>query len=352
MKVIRKNTGSSSQNNDVNYEALREKMKLMERHVFETANLEEGETLKGYITGIVDLGLQPQPDARAPKKDGEDEEDWINKYEGTYYENMKNEKGAMTRYRRWPQKPQHSIAIAVDFPDIIVDKGQFFGESSPKPLRVWMGGDAWDNDIKRMVLARPISLQERKCLDNGKVWSLPPAGMLYKMALNAKIISSGEAFKAEQVDELLGKTFQFKLRIFYSEHKGNEYYNERINFVSGLGRGMEPFTDTETFLISSFGKEEGINQENAIKELRASVINTLTRMDGWEDSPLKAEVKEFKRDYSNSSGSSDSQESSSTKDSSKPKPKKVTRKKDPEPVSEIVEDDVPEEDWTDDNIPF
>ena len=41
--------------------------------------------------------------------------------------------GNTVTYKRWVQKPIQQVALVVDFPEILVDKGQFFGESKPLP---------------------------------------------------------------------------------------------------------------------------------------------------------------------------------------------------------------------------
>src|SRR5690606_20535851 len=159
--------------------------------------LENRETLVGYVSMIVDLGTQEQEDAEvAFNGDEEDERKAIAEKPLTYFKDgVDPQTNKPVRLKCWPQKPVQAVAVAVDFPDIMVDKGQFFGESKPLPLRLWLGGQFYIED-GGMVLGRPTPLKYTN-LDKSratKVWSMAQNSLPYKMAVAAKLVKNGEAF--------------------------------------------------------------------------------------------------------------------------------------------------------------
>ena len=106
----------------------------------DTAGLEKREVLVGYVAGIVDLGTQKQPDAEYEfDGDADDEAAEIEKNPSTYFKDGVNEKGKTVRLKCYPQRPVQAVVLAIDFPDITLDIGQFFGKSNPQPLRMFTG---------------------------------------------------------------------------------------------------------------------------------------------------------------------------------------------------------------------
>jgi hypothetical protein len=178
----------------VDYDALN-------KYVVEAANLQERETLIGYVSSIVDLGLQEQEDAKVEfSGSSEDESSIIADKPDTYFETGPDEKGSVKRWKRWPQKPAQAVAVSVDFPDIIVDKGQFFGNSKPLPLRLWMGGQFFIQGVG-MVVGRPTMLKINK---SSGFWSFDKKHLFHKMAVAAKLVKADEAFLPQNIDDLLG----------------------------------------------------------------------------------------------------------------------------------------------------
>ena len=114
------------------------------QYIVDTCKLENREVLPGVITFMADLGVQKQPDAEFPfTGDEDDEAEEIAKNSSTYFKTSPDPMTKkMTRYKCYPQKPIQAVAIAVDFPEIQLDYGQFLGDSSgkTKPLRLWIGG--------------------------------------------------------------------------------------------------------------------------------------------------------------------------------------------------------------------
>lgn len=263
----------------------------LNEYVVETADLKERTTVVGYISAIVDLGTQKMPDAEKPfKGTAEEEAAAIAEKPATYFKDGYDpETKKPCRLMCWPQKDQQCVAFAVDFPDIIIDKGQFFGESKPLPLRMWLGGECYMGADVGRVIQRPQPLKVTKELGT---WSFSPKAMPYKAALAAKIIKSGEAFEPKRIDELLGKAFQFEVQIFMKPGKdGKQYYTEYVRYVGALGRGMkEPEQLTKPFIVMFNQKPE----IDVTKELRSHVINTMKQASNYNGSKISEVLGEAK----------------------------------------------------------
>ncbi len=316
----------------------------MNQYVVDTAGLEERETLIGVVAGIVDLGTQEQPDAEMTfTGTPEDEEKAIASNPNTYFKDgIDPQSRKPVRLKCWPQKPVQAVAIAIDFPDIQIDKGQFFGESNPQPLRLWLGGQFW-NETKGMLIARPTYMKVVN-LDKeapAPKFSFSPLHLCYKMAVAAKLIKAGEQFLPNRIDELIGKSFQFEAQIFMKDYKGKNYYNEYIKFVGGLGRGQVSFEPENTFMLQ-FNKH---NKPEDLKQLRNHVINTIKAANNYQGSSIQKQLEAGKE------GHEDKQ--SEVKQESKPESKHEV-KPESKPVAKPAQKVVPkvEEDFDDDSIPF
>lgn len=256
-------------------------------HVVEAAGLQERETLVGYVSMIVDLGTQNQPDAEVTFTGDESaEKEEFAKNPNTYFKDgFDPVTRKPVRLKCWQQKPVQCVAVAIDFPDILINKGKFFGNSDPKPLRLWLGGQFYDQSIGKMVVARPTPLKVNKKLGN---WSFDQKHLFYKMAVADKMIKPGEVFAPKDIDKLLGKAFQFTAQVFFKPGKdGKSYYTEYINFVGALGRGQAAPEAKTTPLIIQMNKQ---NSEQAVKEVRAHVLNTCRLASNWEGSALQKQV--------------------------------------------------------------
>ena len=260
----------------------------LNKYVVETAGLQERETLVGYVSMIVDLGTQNQPDAEVVFTGNEnDEKEEFAKNPNTYFKDgFDQQTKKQVRFKCWPQKPVQCVAVAIDFPDIMIDKGQFFGNSDPKPLRLWLGGQFYNSSLGKMVVARPTPLKVNKKLGD---WGFDQKHLFYKMAVADKMIKPGEVFAPKDIDKLLGKAFQFTTQVFFKEGKdGKSYYTEYINFVGALGRGQAAPEIKTTPLLIQMNKA---NDEQAVKEVRSHVLNTCSLASNWTGSMLQKQVE-------------------------------------------------------------
>ena len=277
--IVTSQTRSESDKPKVDYEQ-------MNRYLVETANLETKEVLAGYVSGIVDLGEQEQEDAEIVfNGDADDEAAACLKHPMTYFKDgIDEETKKPVRLKCWPQKPVQSVAVAVDFPDIIIDKGQFFGSPNPQPLRMWLGGQFFVQSVG-MVVGRPTPLKENTSLG---AWSFDKKHLFHKMAVACKLIKSDEIFKPHDIDQLLGKPFQFETQIFFKEAKGKKYLTEYIKFNGGLGRGQAtPEIVNPPFLIQFTAP----NTEESLHNLRNHVTNTIKRAKNYEGSAIQKQLE-------------------------------------------------------------
>lgn len=350
MEVYGATTQSKNQSNKptVDFDALN-------KYVVETCQLQQPETMLGVISVMVDLGTQKQPDAQY-KLDDEDKgltvEQLEEKYKADFVHNFepKDQNFKITKFanaydndsKSWQimkfvkQPDRQSVVYAVDFPDILLDKGKFFGETepNPKPLRLWIGGQYWNKYLGEkgmMLVQNVIPLKVTNIGDEGgaKVWSMNPKSSLHKMAVASKIVNVGEAFLPQDVDKLLGKTLQFKAQVCFNKGKdGKEYYTEKLTFAAGLARGQSEKQVENTYLIQ-FNQE---NDPQALKELRKHVVNTIENATNYVNQET-GEPSAIKRQL-------DALRSGNTQTSEAPKQDvKEQPKQQPKPTSVPEEDD-------------
>jgi|GEM_PF-3996267 len=325
--AVTKSAGSEKKS-DVNWDEVNQ-------YIIDTANLQERETLVGYVSAIVDLGEQKLPDAEYVfEGDEDDEATEIEKNEKVYFKDGFNpENHKPCRLKCQPQKNQQCVGIAVDFPDIIVDKGQFFGESSPKPLRLWLGNQFFMQN-QGMIIGRPTALKVTN-LDKTratKKWSLAQNHILYKMAVAGKLVKAGDCFLPNDIDKILGLAFQFSAQVYFKEGKDKKkYYTEYINFVGALGRGQATPELVTTPILIQFNKK---NPDEAVAELRNHVINTMKMATNWEGSMIQKQVEANKNQENSGESEAEPSKEEPVKEA---KPKKVSK---PKVEETVVEDDL------------
>jgi hypothetical protein len=322
-KVTTSTKSESSSAPKIDYNALNE-------YLVETAGLHDPETVVGYVSMLVDLGNQEQADAEVPfVGSSEEEEKELDKKEGAYFKDGINEKTKKpTRLFCYPQPPKQAVAIAVDFPDILVDKGKFFGDPNPLPLRLWLGGSFWLGADIGMVVARPAFLKENTKFGNG-LWSLDSKNVLYQMAVSAGLVKQGEVFRPTQIDQILGTAHQFSAQVCFTENKGKQYYTEKLKFVGKLGRGQAmPELLTTPHMIQL----DDENEEDAVRFLPNFVVNTIKRANNFEGSKLQEQLAN--RTYDKPAEKEEKAEA--------PAPAKPVAKAKPVVKKPVVEDDLDE----------
>lgn len=267
-------TEGSSDRPSVDWEAFN-------NHVIQAAGTAtKARSIPGFISGIYDLGEQNRPDYEEPSKVAEkDEEDYANNNPGVYF---KTEGGKRIMCR--PQKPCQQIAMAVDFPQIIVDKGQFFGESNPQPLRLLLNGE-FTVDGERVV-GKPFSLIEKKH-DNGR-WAFSKNNKLHQLAESCGLLDKDGLFTKERLTELLGKAAQFQFRVYMKEGRNDpskKYFTEEIKLAGMVPEGV-PIPEFDESLLHGVNLM-GENDPSYVKQLRLAIKNTIKRANNYAESDIK-----------------------------------------------------------------
>ncbi len=255
-----------------------ESLQKMQEYKVKECGLEEFDVLPGIITGIVDLGLQPQQDGESLLADGESKEEILEKFPKTKFKTIEGKE-----YKCYPRKPELCVAFVVDFPDIKLNLGQFFkeGDEEEKPLRLVMSGEYFLRGPKLNVISRPTPLKDTNKEFDGQ-YSLHPKSTAYQMALGAKIISPGEPFRAQDIESLLGKAFQFKVRVHFKKGKnGKQYFTQACAYQAPLARGQSaPAYDEGSLFTVCFDEE---NPKEVLEQLGAPLKNTMMLATDYAD---------------------------------------------------------------------
>lgn len=241
----------------------------------------------GIISGIIDLGLQAQDDAKMEWKGDEASElEELEKNQDQYFETLPNDKGVPTRYKRWKVKPCQQVAFTVDFPSIMINQGQFFGDENAKehPLRMLLNGEFYMKDIGKVV-GKPYNIKEVRN-DDGS-WSFKSNTQIYKMASAVDVLDEKGYFKPHMIGKLLGKAALFEVQVYLQESGGKHYLNEKIKLSGQVPDVMVP-------MIPELGAEyiygvnfKGEQDPEILKNLRQSVLNTMKLAQNFQGSDIQ-----------------------------------------------------------------
>lgn len=289
-------TAGSTERRQVDYKALNE-------HLVAVAGGGKQRSLPGIITGIYDLGLQKLDDAAIQVTDAE----WVKRfpeYDGTptgeaaviakaAREDARFEMFEGNYCFRYKQKPVQQVAVSVDFPQIMADKSlHFTGTSQPMPLRLILNGE-----FNRLV-QKPFNLRSMNH-NQGKPgaakWALAKNSQLHKLADASGILDKDGLFKAERLDELLGKVVQFQIRLFFSD-KG--FFKEEIKIAGIVPEGLPHPELPESVTLALVQMWDADLDKTAALEARACIKNhqrkalNFVSPDTGEDSPLKTVIGE------------------------------------------------------------
>lgn len=264
----------------------------LNKHIVETVDAVEGDSVVGVISGIVDLGIHQQEDAKMIfTGTEEDERAEIAKNPLQYFETLPNDKGVPTRYKRWPVKPVQMLAITVDFPDKVVDKAQFFGdESKPLPYRVILNGEFYMKDVGRVV-GKPYAVKETK-QDDGS-WAFKSNTVLHKLAAATGVLNEQGRFKPHMIGNLLGKAALFNLQVFLREYNGKQYLEEKVSLAGKIPKGM-PVPELDKSLLYGVNFK-GPQDPKVIEQLRVSIKNTMRQAINFEGSDVQKAIEAVER---------------------------------------------------------
>ena len=272
-------SSNSSEGSKVDWDALN-------NYIVKTCGLQDGDTLVGYISALYDLGIQTPADSEyvftgTPEEEAAE----IAKNPSVYFKDGLDDNKSPARLKCAPSKPFQHVTFAVDFPEIMLDKGKFFGDDGgAKPLRLYLGGDFWMGKEIGKVVQNPFSM---KNTTKTGAWSFDSKATIYKMAVGAKLIKDGEPFESKRIGELLGKSLQWKVKIDLTENKGKFYLNQKIGYAAGLGRGQQSIDPVMELVYVGFNKD---NDAQAVNEIPSHIVNTMKRASNFEGSKLQQQL--------------------------------------------------------------
>ena len=267
----------------------------LSKHVVEAVGCsEKPEALIGIISGVIDLGLQVQEDAKMEwKGDAASEAEELAKNDKQYFETLPNDKGVPTRYKRWAVKPQRCVAVTVDFPTVTVNRGKFFDENGvgeDLPFRGLLNNEFGLKGVGKVV-GKPYSLREQRN-DDG-TWSLKNNTILFKMGQAVSALDTQGNFKPSYLGNLIGQAAMFNVHVFLNEHAGKQYLNEKLAFngpVPKMMQSMIPALDEKFMYMVNFKGEQDLE---ALKSLRQSVINTMKLAEDFVGSDVEKALIEI-----------------------------------------------------------
>lgn len=254
----------------------------------------KAKSLIGIISGIIDLGLQAQEDAKMEwKGDAASEEEELAKNSEQYFETLPNDKGDPTRYKRWKVKPCQQVAFTVDFPSVMVNQGQFFGDESAQehPLRMLLNGEFFIQGLGKTV-GKPYNIKEVKQADGS--WGFKNNTQIYKLASAVDALDDKGNFKPFMIGKLLGKAALFEVQVFTKKGAdGKEYLNEKIKFSGQVPDVMVPMIP-ELAPEYIYGVNfKGEQKPEILKQLRQSVINTMKQAQNFEGSDVQKALEQI-----------------------------------------------------------
>lgn len=269
-------------------------------HVIAAAGGGKVRSIPGIVSGLIDLGEQNLPDAaiqttdaqfrkKFPAFDGSDEQKAAVAAEYSKKENVRFEMVDGVECLRYVQNPVQQLAVMVDFSQVPVDKGQFFGNSNPLPLRLPLNGEFTLPGEKVKVVGKPYNIKEMKHdIGGGKsVWAFAKNNGIHKLADACGLLDTNGLFTKGRIGELLGKIAQFQFQVYMKPGKnGGEFFTETIKLVGMVPEGV-PLPEVPEGILHGINLYAE-NDPEAVKQLRKSVKDTIRRANNYAGSPLAA----------------------------------------------------------------
>lgn len=265
---------------------------------------DQAESLIGIVTGLIDLGLQKQDDAKMVFKGSAEDEAQVLADETAktkkpplqYFETLPDDNGIPTRYKRWPVKPCQQVALTADFSDVMLNQSQFFDEvdsGEEHPLRMLVNNEFYMKGVGKIV-GKPFNLKENRN-DDG-TWGIKNNTTLYKLAQACGgVLDAKGNLKPAYLGALLGKAALFEVQLFTTTYDGKEYLNEKVKLSGQVPKAMQkliPEIDSSYIYGVNF---TGPQDKDVLQNLRQSVINTMQLAVNFEGSDVQKALIEMGR---------------------------------------------------------
>lgn len=312
---------------------------------------DKAETEIFVISGVVDLGLQNQEDAKmewkgTPEEKAEIEAKAAKGESQEYFQVLDNGKGQMVEYKRWPSKPQRTVAITADNPNRMLNQSQFFSEDGGEdaPLRMLLNNEFYQKPFGKVVNKMGYSLKET--IDADKVWSLKNNTILYKIAAATDQLDEGKRFKPGMLGKIIGKPILCEFQVSANKVGDKTYLNEKISFrgaVPSMMKAMIPVLDPKYMYVVNF---KGQQNPEVLKNLRQSIITTMQQALDFEGSDIQKALIEIGRIQDHQAGGDNGKEQGNSKpvvsqEANKSQTRAVQQAPQPAPDFDSFDDSLP-----------
>lgn len=270
---VQQSGGSSNGNSNVDWDALN---KYVAETVQEVLGCEQGTPAGcvGIVSGLVDYGKHQDPERVEPMDEGDAQtKEWKQRMVSSGKATVDSE--GMFHFQA---PPCQEVGFYVDFPSVIVDKGQFFGESNPAPYRVLLGG---------VFKGEPAQKTKVQGYPNDKnVWVFGDKNRATKLAKAAKLKDLKDGFAQERLLELIGTAMQFNVEVFVNDAG---FLQEKITNPSPLMAGI-PIPEMDEDLLFYVGLNED-NDEKYVRVLTKPVKEYIKSALDFEGSKLQKQLE-------------------------------------------------------------
>jgi hypothetical protein len=266
------------------------------QYVFDTVNAPEPDARIMVISGVVDLGLQKQEDARMEWKGTEAEKAAVEAKAAAgesqeYFEVVPHgQHNIPTLCKRWPVKDLREIAIFVDDPATIINRGKFFDEDGvgeDLPYRMMLNNEFYQKGVGK-IPGRAINLKEHR--DDKGNWGFKNNTILYKIGQAVGALDTQGMMKPQYLGNLIGKAVLCNVTVTLNEDGGKKYLNEKVGFNGPVPKVMVPLIpvldEKHLFMINMKGQ----NDPDAVKNLRQSCINVIKQASNFAESDLRQQL--------------------------------------------------------------
>lgn len=281
---------------------------------------------------------------------------------------MRNIKGKSVECLVFDQLPVTQAVISVDCPEVMLDIQKYFtGESSTdKPFRAILGENGFVPRAKwgKNIIARPFNLRHTN-VNRNKEGAKP----LYALAKNSALhdyaewtgqLDSEGNFRNTDLGKLIGQPvnceMEVKVESWDNTAKGGSKGRRLVVNVTPKSklspRDLKYYQDElannitdDLFGVVMFGSDT--NDENAIKNMRKSVFNTMVYATNWESSKLKQQIMKVKPDWFGDQGEIQEKPKQETKPQYSSQSKPAEQPTPQQSYSPDLDDG-----WDDSEIPF
>jgi len=275
----------------------------LNRHIHEQVG-EATQSRLYQLTGLVDLGTQPRDNFEEeyePNNEKKGHDKLIEDGKATLIVG-KSKKGEPVDMISKPLSPARSVAFVLDFPEIMINYGKFFGKDGKddfKPLRVYYGGEFFNRNKGYATLARPTSVLT---MPNDKApsgWSFATNSIITKFGKVAGLDTQGVLDGEVELGDMIGSIGMMSVSSKLTE-KGDKVYQNTYAKDPAPKHPAIPVPNKEslpqTFGISFFNPEDEDgnkvpNDPEMLKQLKKACKDTMKEATDWDISDVKKELE-------------------------------------------------------------